>query len=180
MRQDASEARFADLPFANVFVAIQMRTESAFGIVRVHHFDKVEPEDAVGGLDRFLQTRCLRDVEAGGEEVARVETIRNRQIGFAGGKIADHAQFLETLADLVATADGVFEQHCQARRAESRGRFSEAQRKRGQALFERLVFVVAGMQDEVVGADGFGAVEFTTKRRDRFRADFRIELPSLS
>ena len=48
MRQDATESGLADLPSADVFVAVEMRSERAFGIVGVHHFDEVEAEYAVG------------------------------------------------------------------------------------------------------------------------------------
>jgi len=169
------EAGLADLPFADVFVAVEMGAERAPGVVRVHHFDEVEAEYVVGRRYGFFEAGGGGDVEAGREEVAGIETIRDGQIGFAGGEIANEAQLFEALADARATAHGVFEQHSEARSAEAGRGCREPESEGREPVFKRLVFVIARMQYEVFGANGFGAVEFAAKRRDRLRADFRIE-----
>ena len=78
------KAGLADLPFADVFVAVEMRAERAFGIVGVDHFDEVEAEYAVGGGYGFFEAGGVGDVEAGGEEMAGVETIGDRADRFRG------------------------------------------------------------------------------------------------
>ncbi len=49
VRQNAGKTGFADFAFADVFVAIEVRAEGAFGIVGVDYFDEVEAENFVGG-----------------------------------------------------------------------------------------------------------------------------------
>ncbi len=107
--------------------------------------------------------------------MAGVEAVGDREVGLAGCEIADHSQLFEALADLVASAGGVFEEHGQTGGAEFSGGFGESECEGGESVFERLVFVIAGVDDEVVGADGFGTVEFAAERGDGFLADIRIE-----
>jgi len=175
MREDAREAGLADLAFTDVLVAIEVRAERAFGIIGVDDFDLIEAEDFVGRRYGLGETRGVDDVEAGGEEVAGVEAVGDGEVCLAGREVADHAEFFEAPADLVAAADGVFEQHGEAGSREAGGGFSETEGEGGEALFEGLAFEVAGVKDEVVGGDGIGAVEFAAEGGDGFGADFRIE-----
>ncbi len=175
VREDAVEGGFADLAFADVFVAVEMGGECAFGIVGVDDFDEIETESFVGGGDGFFETGGVCNVEAGGEEVAGIEAVADVEVGLASGEIANDAELFKATADLVAAADGVFEEHGEGRGAEPGGSFGEAEGEGGEALFEGLTFEVAGVEDEVIGGYDFGAIEFAAEGGDGFGADFGIE-----
>ncbi len=173
--QNAGEACFSDLAFADVFVPIQMRTQRSFGIVGVEDLDLVEPEYAVGCGYCCFQTGGGGDIEARGQKMAGIKAIGDREASFAGRQIPDHSDFFETLTDPGAASYCVFEKHGQAGGTESRGGFGEAQCERRKTLFERLVFIVTRMEDKIVCADGFGAVKFATEGCDRLLSYLWIE-----
>ena len=132
-------------------------------------------EYRVDALDGFAQPRGVGDIEAGGEEMAGIEAIADRDLAFARREIADGSQFFEPAADLRSGPDSVFEQHRET--VETKAEFSlrHSENERGHPFFARRTFVVARMDDEILGADRVGALEFAAEGVDRTFSDDGIE-----
>lgn len=100
------------------------------------------------------------EAEAGGEGEAR------------GGEAVELAEFFEGAADGGAGAGGVFEQEGEVGDAEAPGGGFERGGEGVEGGFEGGVALGgAGMHDEVVGADGGGALEFSAEGGDASGAD---------
>ena len=86
-----------------------------------------------------------------------------------GGVFAHHMQFLESAAELRARSDGVFDQQHQLAELQTfrsgRDAFEEVQ----DALLDGLAFVIAGMRDQIFGADGDGAFQLAAESLDGLR-----------
>jgi hypothetical protein len=90
-------------------------------------------------------------------------------------QIANGAQLFEAASQMAAAACGTFDEQHDFLSLQSVRRFGNALREIDDAVFDRLILVAAGMCDQVLGADQFGALQFTTEGRDRFRANVGID-----
>ncbi len=169
------EGGFAQLPLTNIFVAIQVGAEGTFGIIGVDNFDVGEAEDFFGRRERLLQTFGGGDIEAGGEEMAGVKAVAEGEMRFPGSQITDHAELFEPGANLIAGADGVFEEDGNAFRVKALSGLREAEDEGGDTLFEGLAFVISRVKDEVFRSYGGGPVQFSAEGCNGFGADVRVE-----
>ena len=111
MIQNTPEAFQADLPLADIGVAIEPGCKAALRIVGVNHLYVIEPQDCFDFGDGMLQAIGSRDVVAAGSEaVASIEAEPDRQIHALLGKFAHRTQLFEPAAKLRAGADRVLQQ----------------------------------------------------------------------
>jgi hypothetical protein len=115
-----------------------------------------------------------RDIVAGAEEVAGIETETNRKVRHLFCVFAQDVELFESSAELRAGAHGVFDEQHELRKLESRGGGGDAFEKRKQSLLDGLAFVIAGVRDQVFGADRVGSYQFATKRFDGSDAGFFV------
>src|SRR5579863_5396723 len=145
---------------------VDMGAERSLGIVSVNHADVVEPKQAVRFRDGVAQTGCARDIEAGGQKMAGIETEADREIGHLRRVLAQDVKLLKAAAELRACARGVFkQQHELAESKALRGRghvFEDIEN----SLLEGLALVIAGMRDQVIGSDGNGTFELSAEGLD--------------
>src|SRR5579864_7576919 len=60
VRQNTAKTLFADVPFADIFMPVQMRAQPPFGIVGVDHFHVLQSQNALRLGYRFFQARLAR------------------------------------------------------------------------------------------------------------------------
>ena len=107
--------------------------------------------------------------------MARVQTIADRQFRQVPRQFPDRLQFLEPAADARARSRRVLQQdHHLVMRPPRRG-VAQPEHEGSDPLLHRSSSVIARMQDQVLGADRLGALQFPAECLDRFRPDLRIE-----
>lgn len=97
-------------------MAVEFRGESPLGIIGVDDRDVLQAEHGLRPPHCIPQTRIARDIVSGGGQVARVQTIPDGIGNTRRGKFVELLQFLESAADGVAGARGIFEQKGEMRR----------------------------------------------------------------
>ena len=175
MVQEAAEAFQADVPKADVLVAVEAGAEGGAGIVGVNEVDVGEAEQLVGAAEGGAEAGRAGDIEAGGEEVAGVEAEADGEFGERAGEIADGPELFKAAAELTAGAGGVFEEDGETGGGEAAGGVAEAEGKGGDALLDGLAAVAAGVDNQVLGADGGGALDLGAEAGDGAGADEGIE-----
>ena len=118
----------------------------------------------------LLQSVGGRDVVSGRQQVTRIETKANRQVGHLLAVFANHVQLFEPASQLRARAYGIFHQQHQLPKRQSRSSGGHSFKKMENPLLHGSAFVIAGMRDHVIGADSDGARQLASKRFDRKRA----------
>ena len=131
------------------------------------------PEHLLDARGRWSAARGGRDIEAGGEQVAGVEAVADREIGQVARQIADGLQFFEAAAEVASRADRVLDQHGEMRRVNAVRGVAQAEHERGDPFFDGVAAIAAGMQHQVLRADRRGALQFAAKALDRLAADRR-------
>ena len=91
-----------------------------------------------------------------------------------GREFAHHVQLLEAPAELRARADRVLDQQHEFPQLQPACRLAHAFEKMHDPLLHRVALVVAGMRDQILGADRHGAFQFAAKRLDRELADLFV------
>ena len=155
MRRNPSNA---NIPFADVLVPVNMRSERRLGIVGVNHAHVFDAQNAVG-LSATVSCRPAA-VETSYPAASRWQVSRQKPMGrsvILRGVIANRVQLFEAAADLRAGADRIFEQQHQLPNWRPCAAAATPSMKVQNALLERLAFVIAGMRDKVLGADRDGA-----------------------
>jgi len=175
MIQNSPEAILPNFALADIFVAIEMRTQSAFRIVGMDDLHVRDTEDLLGVRDGLLKARRSGDIEARGEEVAGIETVGKGKMTVALAEIANHAQFLEFRAELMAGTDGVLKQNRETFGFEIMSRFGKAEHEGCDALLYWLIFVIARVQDKIVRANFLRTIQLTTEGPNGFFANHWID-----
>jgi len=93
------------------------------------------------------------------------------ETGDCSGPFANGCQLLEAAAQVGARAGRVFEQHGEAARVEPGGGIPQRGHEIRDAFLHGAASITAGVQDQVLGADSGGPLQFPTERRDGFGAD---------
>jgi len=174
VRQEAAEGFQADLALADFGVAVDAGAQRSFGIVGVDNVDVGHAEHLIGAADGVAEARRAGDVEARGEQVAGVKAKADGKAGDFACQAADVPQFFEAAADVASRAGGVFEQHSELRRKEAGSGLAQTIHEGDDTFVYGSAAVTAGVEDQVLSADGGGALQFASKRFDGFGVDFRI------
>src|SRR6185369_1321559 len=138
MRQDAPESVLAYVTLADVLVTVHTGAERGFRIVGVDQLHVFHPQDAVGVAEGFVESCLAPDVIAGREQMARVETESDGQVGEAGGHVANRAQFFEAGADVASTARGAFDEQREISQSETLRCFYQAMHEIDNSFLECL------------------------------------------
>ena len=80
MAQDPSEAFATDLAFADVLVAVKMRTKRAFRVIHVHNENPFEPNCVANFRQRGFESFGAPQIVAGGEQMRRIYAHAERQL----------------------------------------------------------------------------------------------------
>src|SRR5262245_27796606 len=110
MRQDAAKRVGADVTPADVLMAIGARAERRLRIVGVDQLYILHPEDAIRVAYGLLEPCFAPDIESGGEQMAGIEAVADRQSRDRRGPVPNRAQFFEARAEVASTARRAFDQ----------------------------------------------------------------------
>lgn len=160
MAENSPEGRLADVALADVLVAVAAGSEGEFRIVGVDDGDAGEREDRFGAAEGFLESFGGGDVISGGEQVTGIEAVSEPEAGGSGRAVSEFGEFLEAAAQGAALPGRAFEQESEVFQREVFGGFRE---RGGEGIHGRadgLAAPATGMEDEVVGSDGGGALTF--------------------
>ena len=173
--KDAAEGIQADVTLADVGVTIDTRAEGSFGIVGVNDVDVGEPQHRGSAFESGAETGGRGDIEAGGEQMAGIEAVADGEAGEAARKFTDGLELFEAAADVGAGAGGIFQEQGDATDVQAVDGFAEGQGEGCDAFVDGSAAMVAGMEDEVVGADEGGAFEFAAKGGNRLCPDDGVD-----
>ena len=106
--------------------------------------------------------------------MASIEAEPDRDVGQLGSKFPHHIQLFEFSAKLRARADRVLDQKHEISELKTMRRLADAFEKMHDSLFHGMAFVVPGMCDQVLSADGHSADQFTAERLYRHVANLFV------
>ena len=170
MVEDAPKPVLSDMAVSDMFVPVDVRSERAFRIVGVDHAHIFEAQRAIDFRNGLLQPRRAADIVAGCQAMAGVDAESDLEIDELGRELAHHAQFLESAPQGRAGARRVFEQHRELARVETLRRFGQRPDDRIDALLHRVPLAVAGVRNQVFGADRQRTLDLAAKRRGGLQA----------
>src|SRR5271157_2034507 len=162
------ESPFADGSFADVLVAVELRSASGLGVVTVDDSHVVQANGCVEMLQRFVDTFFSNNVVSGDVRVTGVD---------AGGDGDNAAETVDNVGDLLEAAPegefgagGIFNK-------DSESGFCDVQALSGggdggsrlqQSGFAIGVSKRAGMENEVISANHHGTLDFSPEGFDGF------------
>ena len=175
MAQETAKAVEADVSVSDVFVAVDVGSESRARIVGVEQVNVRKAEQFTGGADHFAQSGRGRNVETGGVQMAGVEAEAYGDVGKIRSELAQRLQLFEARAEVRAGARGIFEKNREAARGETVRGVAEAENESRDTFFHGLVPIAAGVHYEIFGVDRDRTLDFTPETGDGFGADFGVE-----
>ena len=154
MREEDSEP-FPDQPVADVVVPVAVRAQRRLGIVGMQRAQAVEADPVVEVGEQCVKTTVVGDVDAGHEEVARVEADAEPFV--APERVEDERELVERAADRSAGAGRVLHRS-HVRSLQRSSTCSIAGTARSRPVVQTGTEMRADVEDDAVRLDRTGGV----------------------
>ena len=180
MRQNPPESGLANPAVPDVGVTVQMRSESALGIIGVDDLDMVQPQVLVQRLYGVLEACCRRDVVPGGERMAGIDAESDRKIGNRSRHRSQLRQLIERTPERLSGTRGILEQQFQAARLQSESRGGNRCSHHLQRVFDRcLPLLTARMQHDELRPNRQCPLQLTAERFNRLPQYVHVGSPEV-
>jgi hypothetical protein len=167
VEQDA-EGFDADSSLPDLLVAVEFRSAGGFGIVAVDYFYIVQADGGIEVLHGSIEALFADDVVAGDVSVAGVDA--GCDWNNTAEAVDDFGDLLEAASERKLGACGVLDQNGKAGLGEVKALRGGSD---GGGRLQETGFAIrsakgAGVEDEIIGADGEGALDFAAESFDGF------------